>query len=362
MKKIRVIVVDDSAVMRAMLKNIIASHPDLQVVDAVPDPLAARESIRELDPDVVTLDVEMPHMDGLDFLERLMRLRPTPVLMVSTLTASGSETAMQALELGAVDVIAKPGSYPGQSVTEYGDILAEKIRVAAKARLHRRTVRPLAGHKGGTIPPMLNNPTLTQGKVLVFGASTGGTEALKDVLVQMPADAPGIVIAQHMPEGFTRSFAMRLDTLCRINVKEAEHGEPILPGHAYIAPGHSHLLVGRHGGKFVCELSQADPVNRHRPSVDVLFHSAATQLGKQAVGVILTGMGKDGALGLKAMHDAGAYTFAQDEASCIVFGMPREAIAQGGVDEIVPLERMTEKILARLQHTAMKSSKAESAR
>lgn len=234
--------------------------------------------------------------------------------------------------------------------------------MAAKVRLYRRIASTQTGYKGGTIPLMLNNHTLILGKVLVFGASTGGTEALKDVLVHMPADAPGIVIAQHMPEGFTRSFALRLDTLCRIHVKEAEHGEPIFPGHAYIAPGHSHLLIGRQGGKFVCELSQADPVNRHRPSVDVLFHSAAMQLGKQAIGVILTGMGKDGAIGLKAMHEAGAYTFAQDEASCVVFGMPREAIAQGGVDEIVPLEHMAEKILARLQHPAIKSSQIEAAR
>lgn len=206
---------------------------------------------------------------------------------------------------------------------------------------------------------MINNQFVSGNRILVFGASTGGTEALRDVLVQMPPDAPGIVIAQHMPEGFTKSFAQRIDTLCQIRVKEAEHGDPILPGHAYIAPGHSHLLIGRHNGNLVCELSQSDPVNRHRPSVDVLFHSAAKNAGKQAVGVILTGMGKDGALGLKAMHDAGAHTFAQDEASCVVFGMPREAIAQGGVDEIVPLAEMTSRIMAYLFKPTSRFSKAE---
>jgi len=201
---------------------------------------------------------------------------------------------------------------------------------------------------------MLTNQLISDRRILVFGASTGGTEALKEVLIHMPADAPGIVITQHMPEGFTKSFAQRMDTLSTIHVKEAEHGDVIQPGHAYIAPGHSHLLIGKHGSNFICELSQADPVNRHRPSVDVLFHSAARMLGSQAIAVILTGMGKDGAIGMKAMHDAGAYTFAQDEASCIVFGMPREAIAQGGVDEIVALDEMTERILAHLRKPVAK--------
>lgn len=208
---------------------------------------------------------------------------------------------------------------------------------------------------------MLNKQLVPDGKILVFGASTGGTEALKEVLVKMPADAPGVVIAQHMPEGFTKSFAQRIDSLCQISVKEAEHGECILPGHAYIAPGHSHLLVGRQGGHFICELSQSEPVNRHRPSVDALFHSAAKIAGKQAIGIILTGMGKDGALGLKAMHDAGAHTFAQDSASCVVFGMPREAIAQGAVDEIVPLASMAERILAYLRKSPVSNSQSNSA-
>lgn len=206
---------------------------------------------------------------------------------------------------------------------------------------------------------MSNQPSHSPGKFLVFGASTGGTEALRDVLVDLPASAPGILIAQHMPEGFTQSFALRLDSLCQIRVKEAEHGELILPGHAYVAPGHSHLRVARQNGKYICDLSQDDPVNRHRPSVDVLFRSAAELLGKHAIGIILTGMGKDGALGLKAMRDAGAYTFAQDEASCVVFGMPREAIAQGGVDEVVPIERMAGKILARLQQTTTRPAAKE---
>lgn len=347
MAKIRVVVVDDSALIRNLLKEIINSQKDMEVVGLAPDPLIAREIIRNENPDVITLDVEMPKMDGLDFLERLMRLKPTPVVMISSLTERGSETTMRALELGAVDFVAKPKIDIQTGLQQYTDDICDKIRAASKA--HVRMARPAttSGDSSVALPTLKNRITSTE-KILVFGSSTGGTEALKDVLIHLPPDCPGIVMAQHMPEGFTTSFAARLDNLCKIRVKEAENGDRILPGHAYLAPGHSHLLLKRSGANYVCELSQAEPVNRHRPSVDVLFRSAATNAGKNAIGVILTGMGKDGAVGMKEMHDAGAHTFAQDEASCVVFGMPKEAIAQGGVDEVVPLSQMAKRILEHL--------------
>ncbi len=356
MNKIKVVVVDDSALIRSLLKEIINSQKDMEVVGAAPDPLVAREMIRNLNPDVITLDVEMPKMDGLDFLEKLMRLRPTPVLMISTLTERGSDVTLRALELGAVDFISKPKMDIQNSMKDYADEITGKIRITAKARV--KQLSPIASSSSKTadvVLPSLQNKVTSTEKILVFGASTGGTEALKDVLIHMPPDSPGIVIAQHMPEGFTKSFAARLDGLCKIRVKEAEHGDRILPGHAYLAPGHSHLLLTRSGANYICELSQAEPVNRHRPSVDVLFRSAANNAGKNAIGIILTGMGKDGAAGMLEMHEAGAHTFAQDEASCVVFGMPKEAIAQGGVDDIVPLKDMAKAILNHLSSLGSKS-------
>ncbi len=349
MEKIKVVVVDDSALIRSLLKAIINRQTDMEVVGAAPDPLIAREMIRSLNPDMITLDVEMPKMDGLEFLEKLMRLRPTPVLMISTLTEKGSDVTLRALELGAIDFISKPKTDIAGGMQDYAEEITAKIRMVAKARVHQlvHSSRTASKNADAVLPAIRNRVTSTE-KILVFGASTGGTEALKEVLIQMPPDCPGIVIAQHMPEGFTKSFAARLDSLCKISVKEAEHGDRILPGHAYLAPGHSHLLVARSGANYLCELSQADPVNRHRPSVDVLYRTAANIAGKNAIGVILTGMGKDGAAGMKEMHEAGAHTFAQDEASCVVFGMPKEAIAQGGVDEIVPLKDMAKKILTHL--------------
>lgn len=349
MEKIKVVVVDDSALIRSLLKAIINRQTDMEVVGAAPDPLIAREMIRSLNPDMITLDVEMPKMDGLEFLEKLMRLRPTPVLMISTLTEKGSDVTLRALELGAIDFISKPKTDIAGGMQDYAEEITAKIRMVAKARVHQLVHSSRAANKSAdaVLPAIRNRVTSTE-KLLVLGASTGGTEALKEVLIQMPPDCPGIVIAQHMPEGFTKSFAARLDSLCKISVKEAEHGDRILPGHAYLAPGHSHLLVARSGANYLCELSQADPVNRHRPSVDVLYRTAANIAGKNAIGVILTGMGKDGAAGMKEMHEAGAHTFAQDEASCVVFGMPKEAIAQGGVDEIVPLKDMAKKILTHL--------------
>ena len=347
-RKIRALVVDDSALIRKLLTEIINSQPDMEAVGAAPDPIAAREMIRKLNPDVLTLDVEMPKMDGLEFLEKLMRLRPMPVVMVSALTETGSESTLRALELGAIDFVAKPKIDIVNGIQQYAEEITDKIRIAASARLRRGT--PPAIAVAAAQFPALHNQGLSTEKLIVVGASTGGTEAIKEFLIHLPPDSPGILIAQHMPEGFTRSFAERLDRLCRITVKEAGHGERILPGHALIAPGHSHLLLRRSGSGYVTELSQAAPVNRHRPSVEVLFKSAALAAGPDAIGVILTGMGKDGALGMLDMHNAGAYTFAQDEASCVVFGMPKEAIAAGGVDEILPLHEISGRVMAHLRH------------
>ncbi|WP_322010932.1 chemotaxis response regulator protein-glutamate methylesterase [Paraburkholderia sp. J12] len=369
-QKIKVLCVDDSALIRSLMTEIINSQPDMTVVATAPDPLVARELIKQHNPDVLTLDVEMPRMDGLDFLEKLMRLRPMPVVMVSSLTERGNEITLRALELGAVDFVTKPKVGIRDGMLDYAEKLADKVRAAARARVR---VRPAAhapaaagaAGAGGSAPgvaaasahaapasaspaPMLNNPLLSTEKLIIVGASTGGTEAIREVLTPLPPDAPAVLIAQHMPPGFTKSFAQRLNGLCRITVKEAEHGERVLPGHAYIAPGHAHLLLARSGANYIAHLSDEPPVNRHRPSVDVLFRSAATHAGKNAIGVILTGMGRDGAAGLLEMRNAGAYTLAQDEASCIVFGMPREAIALGAADDISPLADMSRRVMARL--------------
>ena len=341
--KIKVLIVDDSALIRSVMKEIIGSQPDMEVVGVAPDPLVARELIKQTNPDVLTLDVEMPKMDGLDFLEKLMRLRPMPVVMVSSLTERGSEITMRALELGAVDFVTKPKISIQSGMREYTDLIADKIRAAAKARVSARKI-PTGQSVAGALPA-LRNPLTSSEKLIIIGASTGGTEAIREFLMQMPSDCPGILIAQHMPEGFTSSFARRLDSLCKISVREAAGEERILPGHAYIAPGHSHLLLGRSGANYVTKVEQTDPVNRHRPSVDVLFRSAAQYAGKNAVGVILTGMGKDGAAGMLEMKNAGSYNFAQDEASCVVFGMPREAIAVGGTHEVGALTALPGMVL-----------------
>ncbi|WP_186021935.1 protein-glutamate methylesterase/protein-glutamine glutaminase [Burkholderia gladioli] len=344
-QKIKVLCVDDSALIRSLMTEIINSQPDMAVCATAPDPLVARELIKQHNPDVLTLDVEMPRMDGLDFLERLMRLRPMPVVMVSSLTERGSEITLRALELGAVDFVTKPRVGIRDGMLDYAEKLADKIRAAARARVRQAApAKPAAAGLAGA--PLMNNPLVSTEKLLIVGASTGGTEAIRELLVPLPPDAPAVLIAQHMPPGFTKSFAQRLNTLCRIAVKEAEHGERVLPGHAYIAPGHAHLLLARSGANYLAHLSDEPPVNRHRPSVDVLFRSAALHAGKNAIGVILTGMGRDGAAGLLEMKRAGARTFAQDEASCVVFGMPREAIALGGADEVVPLNEMSRRVLA----------------
>lgn len=342
--KIKVLVIDDSALIRSLLTEIINSQRDMEVVGAAPDPLIAREMIKQLNPDVLTLDVEMPKMDGLDFLEKLMRLRPMPVVMVSTLTERGSEITMRALELGAIDFVTKPKMSISDGMREYTDLIADKIRAASQARI-ASLPRHSTTSGGSAAPSPLRNPLISSEKLLIIGASTGGTEAIKSFLLQMPSDCPGILITQHMPAGFTKSFANRLNSLCQISVKEAEGGERILPGHAYIAPGDKHLLLARSGANYVTQLSDEPPVNRHKPSVDVLFDSAATFAGKNVIGVILTGMGKDGAVGMAQMKNAGAYNFAQNEESCVVYGMPKEAVAHGGVDEIAHLNDLPKLVL-----------------
>jgi len=342
--KIKVLVIDDSALIRSLLTEIINSQSDMEVVGAAPDPLIARDMIKQLNPDVLTLDVEMPKMDGLDFLERLMRLRPMPVVMVSTLTERGSEITMRALELGATDFVTKPKMSISDGMREYTDIIAEKIRAASQARIASLPRQTLPSNDNSA-PVLLRNPLVSSEKLLIIGASTGGTEAIKSFLLQMPSDCPGILITQHMPAGFTKSFANRLDSLCQISVKEAEGGERILPGHAYIAPGDKHLLLAKSGANYVTQLSDAPPVNRHKPSVDVLFDSAAVFAGKNVIGVILTGMGKDGAAGMAQMKQSGAHNFAQNEESCVVYGMPKEAVAHGGVDEVAHLNDLPKLVL-----------------
>ncbi|MGL6159432.1 protein-glutamate methylesterase/protein-glutamine glutaminase [Microbulbifer sp.] len=340
LEKIKVLCVDDSALIRGLMSEIINSHGDMEVVAVAPDPLVARDLIKRHNPDVLTLDVEMPRMDGLDFLERLMRLRPMPVLMVSSLTEAGSEITLRALELGAVDFLQKPSLAIRSGLLEYSELIADKVRAAARSRPQHTRSRERAASR------MPESVMVSSEKLVVLGASTGGPEAIRQMLEPLPANSPAILIAQHMPGGFTRSFAERLDRLCRIRVKEAEDDERVLPGQVYIAPGDRHLKLARSGANYTVQLDAGAPVNRHRPSVDVLFHSAAQHAGRNAIGVLLTGMGKDGAAGLLAMHRAGAPTLAQDEATSLVFGMPREAIALGAASEIVALEDVAPRVMA----------------
>ena len=354
MSKTRVVVVDDSALVRSLLSEIINRQPDMECVGAASDPYVAREMIRNLDPDVITLDVEMPRMDGIDFLSKLMRLRPMPVVMVSTLTERGAEVTLRALELGAIDFVAKPKIGVADGMRALATDITEKVRIAARARVQRASAAAANGVAAPQAAPVAVRPVgrLSTEKLVFIGASTGGTEATKEVLMNLPPDSPAVVITQHMPAGFTRSYAARLDGLCRIRVKEATDGERVLPGHAYIAPGGQHLSVERSGANYVARVQATEPVNRHMPSVEVLFKSAARVAGPNAVGIMLTGMGADGAKAMKEMRDAGSFNICQDEASCVVFGMPREAIAAGAADEVLPLTRIAPRIIEHLRSTA----------
>jgi len=352
--KTKVVVVDDSALVRSILTEIINRQPDMECTGAASDPLVAREMIRNLNPDVITLDVEMPRMDGLDFLSRLMRLRPMPVVMVSTLTERGAEVTLKALELGAVDFVAKPKIGVADGIRQLAQDITDKIRIAAKAHI-RRHVAPAPGAAASAPVKAVTMASLGRAsteKIIFIGASTGGTEATKDVLINLPADSPAVVITQHMPPGFTKSYAARLDGLCKIRVKEAQDGERILPGHGYIAPGGMHLSVERSGANYIARVQDGEPINRHKPSVEALFLSAAKVVGPNAIGIMLTGMGADGARAMKVMKDAGSYNYCQDEASCVVFGMPREAIAAGAADEVLPLNQIAAKVLERLRATS----------
>ena len=341
-KPIRVVVVDDSALMRKMISTMLSSQPDIEVVGIANDPFQAREQIKSTNPDVVTLDVEMPRMDGLTFLDKIMTLRPMPVVMVSSLTQSGTDATLRALELGAIDCVAKPaGGMINEGQAAFRLELIEKVRTAAVARIRprklaERTAAPTVG------------PGYSSSEVIVaIGASTGGVEALHQVLLALPADSPAIVITQHMPPAFTASFANRLDKSCAVVVAEASDGARVLPGHVYIAPGGRHLELGRSGANYICKLHDGAPVSGHRPSVDVLFRSVARNAGRNAVGVILTGMGRDGADGLLEMRKAGAQTIGQDEATCVVYGMPKVANEVGGVEIEVPLQKIPGEILQR---------------
>ncbi len=359
MPKIRVLNVDDSALMRQVLAQLLSKDPDIEVIGAAPDPYIAREKIKALSPDVITLDVEMPKMDGLTFLEKLMRGRPMPVVMVSSLTEAGCQTTLRALELGAVDFITKPKIDLQEGMEEQAQDLIAKVKAAASAKV-RGKGRGARGTSTSDAPPLASRPSplafqgsamlKTTDLIIAIGSSTGGTEAVKGVLEMLPPNTPPILITQHMPERFTKSWADRMNQLCRISVKEAEDGDSVLPGHALIAPGSYHMTLARNGARYSVRINQDPPVNRHRPSVDVMFDSVARYAGGNAVGVILTGMGGDGAKGMLAMKQAGAYTIAQDEASCVVFGMPKEAIKLGCVDKILPLGDIAGAVLTHVSH------------
>ncbi len=339
----RVLVIDDSALVRQVLSEILAADPGIEVVGTAADPLLAREKIKRLNPDVLTLDVEMPRMDGLAFLENLMRLHPLPVVMVSSLTERGADTTLQALALGAVDFVAKPKLDVARGLEAYAEELRGKVKMAARSRV-RASASPL--RRPASSPAAAHIGFRTTDRLIAIGASAGGTEALRVVLEGMPADAPAIVMTQHLPASFSTAFAERLDRHSAMSVREASDGEAILPGHAYLPAGGRHLRVIRDGARWRCRVDDTAPVNLHKPAVDVLFHSVAQSAGANAIGAILTGMGEDGARGLLAMKQAGAATLAQDEASSVVWGMPGSAVKLGGVDEVLPLEKIAERLLA----------------
>lgn len=361
MKKVKVLIVDDSAVVRQVLTEILKQDPLIEVIGVAQDPLIARQKIKALNPDVVTLDIEMPRMDGLTFLEKLMRLRPMPVVMVSTLTEAGADTTLRALELGAVDYVAKPKLDVGNTMKDYSDELIEKVKAAASAKVRALSAHLTPAQPERDIPQKFSTDAVlekatatkhfrTTERIIAIGASTGGTEAIKTVMSAMPADAPAVLVTQHMPANFTKSFAQRLDGLSAMSVCQAQDGQQINPGHVYIAPGAFHMMVERDGAHFVCRLSDGPPVNRHKPSVDVLFRSVAQNVGANAAGAILTGMGDDGAIGLREMRDAGCFCIAQDEQTCVVYGMPKMAVKEGGVDDILPLPKIASRLLEKTQN------------
>ena len=341
---ISVLVVDDSALIRSLMTQIIANHPDLNLVGTAPDAYVAKDMVKRFSPDVITLDIEMPKVDGLTFLDRLMKAKPTPVVMISTLTEKGADATMLALELGAVDFIPKPKIDVQAKFLAFQQMVTDKIIAAAGARVKKR----------------IANETVTKTQlsysgtelIVGIGASTGGTEAIKDLLVRLPASFPAVVMTQHMPPGFTTSFAKRLNGQCALTVKEAQHNERLLPGHVYLAPGDQHLSVIKYGADYRTQLSDEGRVSGHKPSVDVLFNSLAEHVGHNAFGVILTGMGRDGAQGMRAMHDKGATTFAQDEATCVVYGMPKEAVKRGGVDKSLPIPEIAKQLTEAIRNKA----------
>jgi two-component system chemotaxis response regulator CheB len=353
MKKIKVLIVDDSALVRQMLTEMFKATSDIDVVGVAHDPYMARDKIKALNPDVLTLDVEMPRMDGITFLGNLMRLRPMPVIMVSSLTEKGADVTLQAMEMGAVDFVSKPKIDLAHTFEDYAEEIVAKVRMAARARvkpLERPRGEPMRVEARQTADAVLEKQAQprhfkTTDRILAIGASTGGTEAIRQVLSRLPADTPGTVITQHIPEAFSAPFAKRMDSVSTMTVCEAQDGQQIIPGHAYIAPGDKHLLVERDGARFVCRLNDGPPVNRHKPSVDVLFRSVAQNVGPNALCVLLTGMGNDGAQGMKEMQEAGASTIAQDEKSSVVWGMPGEAVKLGAADEVISLLKIPARIL-----------------
>jgi two-component system, chemotaxis family, protein-glutamate methylesterase/glutaminase len=353
-RRIRVLIVDDSALVRSLLTDILRADPGIEVVGVAGDAHIAREKIKQLNPDVLTLDVEMPKMDGITFLRNLMRLRPMPVVMVSSLTERGADVTLDALALGAVDYLSKPKIDLAATLKDYGAELIDKIRAASKASVRaldpRRTAAITAKAAHGADAVLPRNPPAkplrTTDRIIAIGASTGGTEAIKEVLMGLPPDTPGVVIAQHIPKAFSGPFAKRMNDCCQVTVYEAQDGQQVLAGHVYIAPGDKHLMVVRDGARYVCRLDDGVPVNRHKPSVDVLFRSVAQNAGRNAIGVLLTGMGKDGARGLREMLEAGSRTIAQDEATSVVWGMPGEAVALGAAQHVLALENVAAKMLS----------------
>lgn len=353
-QKIKALIVDDSALVRDVLTKVLSSDRGIEVVGTAPDPLIARDKIKALNPDVITLDVEMPKMDGISFLRNLMRLRPMPVVMISSLTEAGAEVTLEALDLGAVDFVTKPSVGIADGLDEYAIDIIAKVKAAAGAKVRSLSekkeirVTPKFSADAVLAPSKRSGRLKTTEKIIAIGASTGGTEAIKEVMMAMPADAPAVVIAQHIPAAFSAAFAKRMNGVSPMTVLEPQDGDQILPGHAYIAPGDQHLMVTRSGARYICKLSDGPAVNRHRPSVDVLFRSVAQCVGVNAVGVILTGMGNDGATGLKELLDAGAMTIAQDESTSVVWGMPGEAVKLGAAQQVVGLPQVAETILTLL--------------